>query len=98
MIMAVNFYNSRNKQTKKALNAYAKLAEAGARVSAKDGILFAASCSVHVKAHNFYKAVFSGIQSAWRDHKEIRRTGHAKYHPAIFAEGEYLKGVFCEII
>lgn len=88
----------RNKQTKTALNAYAKLVEAGARVSAKDGILFAASCSVHVKAHNFYKAVFSGIQSAGREHKEIRRTGHAKDHPAIFAEGEYLKGVFCEII
>ena len=88
----------RNKQTKKALNVYAKLAEAGARVSAKDGILFAASCSVHVKAHNFYEAVFSGIQSSGRGYEEIRRTGHAKDHPVAFSQGEYLKGVFCRII
>jgi len=87
----------RNKQTKNALNAYSKLVEAGARVTAKNGTLFAASCSVHVKAHNFYKAVFSGIQSAGRKYKEQRRTGHAKDHPVIFGEGEYLKSVFCNI-
>ena len=88
----------RNKQTKTALNAYAKLAEAGTRVIAKDGILFAASCSVHVKAHNFYKAVFSGIQSSGRKYEEVRRTGHAKDHPVTFSQGEYLKGIFCRII
>ena len=87
----------RNKQTKNALNAYAKLVEAGANVTVKGGILFAASCSVHVKAPNFYTAVFSGIQSARREYKELCRTGHAKDHPAIFSGGEYLKGVFCRI-
>jgi 23S rRNA (cytosine1962-C5)-methyltransferase len=87
----------RNKQTKNALNAYAKLVEAGAKVTVKGGILFAASCSVHVKAPNFYTAVFSGIQSARREYKELCRTGHAKDHPAIFGGGEYLKGVFCRI-
>ena len=87
----------RNKQTKAALKAYAKLVEAGARVSAKGGILFAASCSVHVKAQNFYEAVFSGIQSSGRGYEEIRRTGHAKDHPVVFSQGEYLKGAFCRI-
>ena len=90
-------FASRNKQAKDALNAYAKLVEAGARVTAKDGILFAASCSVHVEAHRFFKAVFSGIHSAGREYKEIRRTGHAKDHPIIFSQGEYLKGIFCSI-
>ena len=87
----------RNKQTKNALTAYAKLVEAGAKVTVKGGILFAASCSVHVKAPNFYTAVFLGIQSARREYKELCRTGHAKDHPAIFGGGEYLKGVFCRI-
>ena len=88
----------RNKQTKNALNAYVRLVEAGAKITAKNGILFAASCSVHVTAQNFYKAVFLGIQSAGREYKEIRRTGHAKDHPVVFSQGEYLKGVFCRII
>lgn len=87
----------RNKQTKTALSAYTKLAEAGARVVAKDGILFAASCSVHVKAQDFYQAVFSGIQFAGRKYEEVRRTGHARDHPVRFSQGEYLKGVFCRI-
>ena len=91
-------FAKRNKQAKNALNAYARLGEAGAKVTAKDGVLFAASCSVHVKTQSFYKAVFQGIQSAGRDYKEIRRTGHAKDHPVIFNEGEYLKGLFCKII
>jgi len=88
----------RNKQIKTALKSYARLAEAGARVSANNGILFAASCSVHVKACSFYKAVFSGIQSSGRGYKEIQRTGHAKDHPVVFSQGEYLKGIFCRII
>ena len=88
----------RNKQTKTASSAYTKLAEAGARVTAKDGIVFAASCSVHVKAQDFYQAVFSGIKFAGREYEEISRTGHAKDHPVSFSQGEYLKGVFCRII
>jgi 23S rRNA (cytosine1962-C5)-methyltransferase len=88
----------RNKQTKTALSAYTKLAEAGARVTAKDGIVFAASCSVHVKAQDFYQAVLSGIKFAGREYEEISRTGHAKDHPVSFSQGEYLKGVFCRII
>lgn len=87
----------RNKQTRTAINAYMKLAEAGAKVTAKGGILFAASCSVHVTAEDFYQAVFSGIQSAGREYEEICRTGHAKDHPVIFNQGEYLKGVFCRV-
>ena len=87
----------KNKHVKTALRAYAKLVEAGSRVSAKNGILYAASCSVQVKSDNFYKAVFAGIQSSGRGYEEILRTGHAKDHPVTFSQGEYLKGKFCRI-
>ena len=90
-------FAKRKKQTKTALSAYTKLAQAGAKITKKGGILFAASCSVHVQPLDFYKAVFSGIHSARRGYEEISRTGHAKDHPFTFREGEYLKGVFCEI-
>ena len=74
-----------------------KLAQAGTAVTEKGGILFAASCSVHVQTADFYRAVFSGIQSAGYEYEEISRTGHAKDHPVKFSQGEYLKGVFCRI-
>ncbi len=90
-------FAKRKKQKKTALNSYAKLIQAGARVTKKGGILFGASCSVHVQPENFYKAVFLGIRSADRGYEEISRSGHAKDHPFTFSEGEYLKGVFCKI-
>ena len=90
-------FAKRKKHAKAALNAYKTLAQAGAKVTKKGGILFTASCSVHVQTDNFYKAVFLGIHSTGRGYKEIGRAGHAKDHPFTFREGEYLKGVFCKI-
>ena len=90
-------FAKRKKQKNIALNAYMKLAQAGAKVTKKEGILFAASCSVHVQPLSFFKAIFSGIRSAGRGYEEITRTSHAKDHPYIFSEGEYLKGMFCKI-
>ena len=90
-------FAKRKKQTNTALNAYMKLAQAGTAVTEKGGILFAASCSVHVQTADFYRAVFSGIRSAGCEYEEISRTGHAKDHPVKFSQGEYLKGVFCRI-
>ena len=90
-------FAKRKKQKATALKAYMRLAQAGAKVTKKDGILFAASCSVHVEAANFYQAVSSGILSTGRKYVEISRTGHGKDHPIKFSEGEYLKGIFCRI-
>ena len=89
-------FAKRKKQKNVALNAYMKLAQAGAKVTKKGGILFAASCSVHVQPQSFFKAVFLGIQSTGRGYEEISRTSHAKDHPFIFSEGEYLKGCFAK--
>jgi len=91
-------FAKRKKQKRIALNSYTKLVQAGARVTKKGGILFGASCSVHVKSDNFYKSVFLGIRSAGRGYEEISRSGHAQDHPFIFSEGEYLKGIFCKIV
>jgi 23S rRNA (cytosine1962-C5)-methyltransferase len=90
-------FAKRKKQKKIALNSYKKLVQAGAKVTKRGGILFGASCSVHVQTDDFYKAVFSGIHSTGREYEEIGRTSHAKDHPFIFKEGEYLKGIFCKI-
>ncbi len=91
-------FAKRKNQKSTALNAYMKLARAGAKVTKKGGILFAASCSVHVTKSSFFESVFLGIRSAGCRFEEISRTGHAKDHPFIFREGEYLKGVFCEVV
>ena len=54
---------ARNKKHKaQALEAYARMAKAGAEVAS--GILFAASCSAHVPENDFYDAVYRGIGSA----------------------------------
>lgn len=91
-------FAKRKKQKNTALNAYMKLAKAGAKVTKKGGLLFAASCSVHVSPASFFKNVFLGIKSAGHRFEEISRTSHAKDHPFMSSEGQYLKGVFCRII
>ncbi len=91
-------FAKRKNQKSTALNAYMKLARAGAKVTKKGGILFAASCSVHVTKSSFFESVFLGIRSAGCGFEEISRTGHAKDHPFTFEEGEYLKGIFCEVL
>jgi len=87
---------ARNKKHKaQALEAYARLAKAGAEVAS--GVLFTASCSVHVPENDFYDAVYRGIGSAGIKYEEIARTGHALDHPVTFAEAFYLKSAYLKI-
>lgn len=90
-------FAKRKKQSQSALDAYTRLVEAGTRLTANRGILFAASCSVHVDSTEFYEAVFSGIRATGRSYEEIRRTGHALDHPVTFRQGDYLKAIYCRI-
>ena len=85
----------KKKHKTQALEAYARLVQAGARVTS--GVLFAASCSVHVPAIEFYDAVHIGIRSAGKKFEEIARTGHAQDHPATFPEAFYLKSTYIKI-
>jgi len=82
------------KQVSDALQAYVRLAEAGARRTAPGGTLFAASCSAPVEEREFFLAVDRGIEAAGRRGEEMLRTRHAVDHPAAFKEAAYLKGVF----
>jgi 23S rRNA (cytosine1962-C5)-methyltransferase len=87
---------ARNKNQKsQALEAYIRLAKAGAQVASK--ILFAASCTRHVQANEFYDAVCLGIRSAGIKYEGIAKTGHAKDHPATFSEAFYLKSAYFNV-
>ncbi len=85
----------KKKHKSMALDAYATLAKAGAMLTSR--VLFAASCSAHVPADEFYSAVHSGLRSAGKKNEEIERTGHAEDHPAIFMEACYLKSIYMQI-
>ena len=78
-----------------ALDAYTSLAQAGAQLTS--GVLFAASCSAHVPANEFYDAVYLGIRSAGKKCEEIARTEHAQDHPATFPEAFYLKSTYIRV-
>ena len=83
------------KQKKKALEAYVRLAKAGAQVAS--GILYAASCTRYVQANEFYDAVCIGIRCAGKKYESITKTGHAQDHPANFPEAIYLKSAYFNV-
>lgn len=83
----------KKKHRPQALEAYSRLAELGVQLVAPGGRLFSASCSAHVSAEDFYKAVNYGVSSAQKKLTRITTTGHAEDHPVLFSELEYLKSV-----
>jgi len=83
----------KKKHRPQALEAYRRLAELGAQLVTPGGRLFSASCSVHVSAEEFYKAVNSGVAVAKKTFRETRTAKHALDHPARFKEAEYLKSI-----
>ena len=88
---------ARSKQNKaNALQAYLRLAKAGAQCTRDGGILLAASCSSQVRADEFYRAVDLGIRATDRSFKKILKTGHAVDHPVTFRDGAYLKAIYCQ--
>ncbi|MEE9259037.1 MAG: class I SAM-dependent rRNA methyltransferase [Nitrospinaceae bacterium] len=91
-------FAARKNQKSAALKAYSRLVHAGAVLTSPGGMLFAASCSAHVSATDFYDSVFRGLTTAEKQGEEIMRTGHAQDHPVTFELGAYLKGIFCRII
>lgn len=86
-----------SKQNKKnALQAYLRLAKAGAQCTREGGLLLAASCSSQVRADEFYRAVDLGIRATGRSYEKILKTGHPLDHPVTFKEGAYLKAIYCQ--
>mgnify|MGYP006429128889 FL=1 len=83
----------KKKHRPQALEAYSRLAELGVQLVVPGGRLFSASCSAHISAKEFYKAVNYGVGFANKRIQEITKTRHALDHPVKFKECEYLKSL-----
>lgn len=87
----------KKKHRPQALEAYSRLAELGVQLVVPGGRLFSASCSAHISAKEFYKAVNYGVGFANKRIQEITKTRHALDHPVKFKEFEYLKSLLCRV-
>jgi 23S rRNA (cytosine1962-C5)-methyltransferase len=83
----------KKKHRPQALEAYSRLAELGVQLVVPGGRLFSASCSAHISAKEFYKALSYGVGFANKRIQEITKTRHALDHPVKFKELEYLKSL-----
>ncbi len=70
---------------------YAQLAELGAQLTAKNGLLVLASCSSRVLAQAFFDLNVQALNSQTRLYETILKTKHDSDHPISFPEGAYLK-------
>ncbi len=77
---------------------YAQLAELGAKLTAKDGLLVLASCSSRVVAQSFLDINLQVLQSQSRSFKTLMTTRHDIDHPISFPEGAYLKCGYYQFI
>lgn len=89
-------FASRKQNKQNALQAYLRLAKAGAQCTREGGLLLTASCSAQVGANEFYRAVDLGIRATGRSYQKLLKTGHPLDHPVTFKEGAYLKAIYCQ--
>lgn len=89
-------FASRKQNKPNALQAYLRLAKAGAQCTRDGGLLVAASCSAQVRADEFFRAVDLGIRQTGRPYQKLLKTGHPLDHPVTFREGAYLKAIYCQ--
>ncbi|MCF7568012.1 class I SAM-dependent rRNA methyltransferase [Sabulilitoribacter arenilitoris] len=78
-------------ETNLAKKKYAQLAEFGAKLTAKNGLLVLASCSSRVLAESFFDINYQVLHNQSRPFKIILKTYHDIDHPIEFPEGAYLK-------
>ncbi len=79
------------KEIPTAKNSYARLAQLGAKLTAKGGLLILASCSSRVPSQTFFDISEQHITKAGREFKVLDKTYHDIDHPVTFPEGAYLK-------
>lgn len=84
------------RDVEKALRAYKKLNALGARVVAKGGFLFTASCTGQVSRVEFVDVVRDSVCGPSREAVIIKEAYHDLDHPIALGhpEGAYLKGLF----
>lgn len=66
----------------------------------RGGLLYTASCSSYIDPDLFQKIVFAAAKDARRALRIIAKTSHSFDHPIniYHPEGEYLKGLLCEVL
>jgi 23S rRNA (cytosine1962-C5)-methyltransferase len=89
-------FAGRKQNKQNALQAYLRLAKAGAQCTREGGLLVAASCSAQVRSEEFYRSVDLGIRATGRSYQKLLKTGHPLDHPVTFKEGAYLKAIYCQ--
>ncbi|WP_405211982.1 class I SAM-dependent rRNA methyltransferase [Dokdonia sp. Asnod2-E02] len=74
-----------------ARNSYARLAQLGAQLTKRNGLLVLASCSSRVEAQVFFDICEAHIRKSNRTFNVEDKTYHDIDHPIGFPEGAYLK-------
>lgn len=87
-------FAKRESEKAAALQAYERLSGLGVERLKRAGVLVACSCSAHVSADEFFKAVRSAARKSGRAFQEMETTGHPPDHPATFREAQYLKAIY----
>ena len=84
----------------KAINAYQRLIEKGARITRKNGVLALASCSSHITQEMFLNCAEAGISQARRKGIILKINSQAADHPAplVMQELRYLKFFLIQIV
>ncbi|OGK09843.1 MAG: hypothetical protein A2W80_08055 [Candidatus Riflebacteria bacterium GWC2_50_8] len=87
------------KDAEKAIRAYRRLNQLGAKAVSPGGYLFTASCTSQVGREEFMEAVRDAVASAGRRAVIVHESFHAPDHPIALAhpEGRYLKGLLLKI-
>jgi 23S rRNA (cytosine1962-C5)-methyltransferase len=92
------FCKSKN-QVRDAARGYKDINLQALRQLPKGGLLFTFSCSSYITPDLFQKILFGAAADAGRDVRILKKTSHAFDHPIniYHPEGEYLKGLLCEV-
>ena len=83
----------------RAARAYRDINALGFRLLARGGLLMSYSCSGGISSDHFQQIVADAANDAGRNARILRRLAAPSDHPVAlhFPEGEYLKGLLCEV-
>lgn len=92
------FCKSKN-QVQDAARGYKDINLQALRMLPPGGLLFTFSCSSYITPDLFQKILFGAAADAKRDVRILKKTSHAFDHPIniYHPEGDYLKGLLCEV-
>lgn len=91
---------SRRKDQKAGEKAYQKLYQLAMRLLAKDGILVAGSCSMHLQRDRMREVLRNNGQTLEKHVQILEQGGQGPDHPVhpSIVETDYLKAMFCRVL